>query len=44
MAMESRGFNPRARRGVAFPVPLRAADFVFLILFVGGVALALALA
>ena len=31
MAMESRGFESRQPRAVAFRVPLRAVDFLFLI-------------
>jgi energy-coupling factor transport system permease protein len=41
MAMESRGFNPLAERGSAFPVPLGAMDFVFLVCFPGAAALGL---
>jgi energy-coupling factor transport system permease protein len=35
MAMESRGFYPKAKRGRAFPVPVRGIDYMFLVLSVG---------
>jgi energy-coupling factor transporter transmembrane protein EcfT len=36
MAMESRGFNGAAPRGVAFRIPLRMADYIFLFSIVAG--------
>jgi energy-coupling factor transport system permease protein len=41
MGMESRGFNPLAKRGQAFKVKLSVFDFVFLFGFVGLVILGL---
>ncbi|MDR1487834.1 MAG: energy-coupling factor transporter transmembrane protein EcfT [Deltaproteobacteria bacterium] len=35
MAMESRGFNPLAERSCAFPIALRARDFIFMGLAIG---------
>jgi energy-coupling factor transport system permease protein len=37
MAMESHGFDGAAPRGIAFPVPLRGADFVFMFAVTAGV-------
>ncbi|MDR2197862.1 MAG: energy-coupling factor transporter transmembrane protein EcfT [Deltaproteobacteria bacterium] len=37
MAMESRGFNPKAERGEAFPVPLGPVDILFSASFVAAV-------
>lgn len=41
MGMESRGFNPKAKRGQAFKIKLSALDFIFLFAFVGIVILGL---